>query len=320
MATSNPYIGRREGVGIGIEQTPGTSVAPQVSLRWLDQDLQNKIEVIENESAMGVVEKINDSEIVAKWAEGTIGGKVTEIGVGFLLLGAYGTVSTGAAVGGYYPHTFSVNQSSIPKTLTFSLIRPLASQRFAYGVVDTFELTAENGGWVEVSCAVKARVGASASDTLAFVTEKEFTSKHISIKTASSVAGLGAASNIKALSLKLSLERPSEPFNALGTDDTPEFDRGVWEAKGEFVVRYTDTQIEDDFLTNTIKALQISIVNGSTSLVFTGGRVRFRELEKSTDKDSITTQTVSFYCELDASTGKTIEPVLTNQRATYVYA
>ena len=85
MATSKQYIGRREGIGLGIEATPGTAVAPQTWLRWLDQDVQNKTDVIENESAMGVVEKVNDSEVVAKWAEGKIGGKVTEEGVGFLL-------------------------------------------------------------------------------------------------------------------------------------------------------------------------------------------------------------------------------------------
>lgn len=291
MATSDPFIGRREGVGIGIEGTVGTAVAPQIWFRWLEQDLQNKATIIENESAMGVVEKISDSEVVEKWSEGTIGGKVTETGVGFLLLGMYGSVSTGAASGGFYPHTFGVNQSSVPKALTFTIKNPLKCERHAYGVVDGFELSAEAGGWVQVSCPVKARVGATSSDTIAWTTEKEFTSKHITLKTAANIGALGAATAIKARSLKLNLERPSSKFDSLGTDSTPEFDKGAWEAKGEMVVRYTDTQYETDHLANTIRAMEIRIANGSSTLVFTAGRVRFRELEKSTDKDEVTTQT-----------------------------
>lgn len=318
MATGNPYIGRREGIGIGIEGTAGTAVAPQTFLKWLDQDIQNKTEVIENESALGVVEKINDSAVAAKWAEGTINGKVTAESVGFLLLGMFGTVSTGSATEGVYPHTFSVNQSSLPTTLTFAHVTPLKTQRYAYGVVETFELNAEMGGWVTVETAVKARAGASASDTLTIPTgEAEFTSKNITVKKASSVAGLSGATAMSLRSVKLSLSRESEKHDPLGTDDAPEFDRGSFEATGEFVIRYTDTAYEDAFLANTASAMEIKLANGSDTLTFTAGKVRFRELEKSSDLDEIVTQSVSFTCEFDETTSKAIEAVLTNERATY---
>lgn len=317
MATADQYIGRRESIGLGIEATPGTAVAPQTWMRWLDQSIQNKINVIENESALGVVDRVNDSAITAKWAEGTIGGKVTVDSVGFLLLGVFGTVSTGVISAGIYPHTFSVNQSGIPKTLTLARTSPLVSNRHAYAVVDSLEITAETGGWVQVSSAIKARVGASSTETVAFTTEEEFTSKHIILKTAADVASLGAAAAVSASSLKLSIERPSEPFNPLGTDDQPQFDRGAFEAKGEFVVRLTDTQLETDYLANTKKALSITMTNGTKSLAFTASKVRYRELEQSRDKDSVVTATVQFYCEFDTATSKSIEAVLKNTRATY---
>lgn len=146
MATSDPYIGRKEAIGFGIEATPGTAVAPQVWMRWLDQGLQPKTAVIENESAMGVADKINDSEVVSSWAEGKLGGKVTAESVGFLLLGMFGEVTTGAAVSGIYPHTFALKQSSIPTALTIARWNPLAPKRHSYGVIDSFELSAEAGG------------------------------------------------------------------------------------------------------------------------------------------------------------------------------
>lgn len=54
------------------------------------------------------------------------------------------------------------------------------------------------------------------------------------------------------------------------------FDRGTFEARGEFVVRHTDTQYETDFLTNTAKAMSITPDNGDDSLVLTASKMRYR--------------------------------------------
>lgn len=174
---------------------------------------------------------------------------------------------------------------------------------------------------MEVSCAVRARVGTASSETVAYINgEKEFTSKNITVKLASTVAGLAAAAALKAKSIKLTMERASEAFNPLGTGDTPEFDRGVFEAKGELVIRYTDTQYETDYIANTIKALLVTMSNGTTELSFTASKIRYRELEKSDDRDEIVTQTISFACEFDVATGYSVQPVLKNTlvRATWL--
>jgi len=321
MVLVSPNIGRREAIGLGIESVPGTSVPPQIWLRWLTNAFQNKTSVIENESAMGVVERVNDSEVVAKWAEGTIGGKVTSEAIGFLLLGMFGSVQSSAPSSGITTHTFALNQSSVPATQTIARNAPLGAQRHAYGTFDNLEITNEAGGWVEVSTAVKARVGVSSTETVAFVqTEKEFTSKHITIRVAADISSLAGASAIKASSVKISMERSSEAFNPLGTDDQPEFDRGSFEAKGEFVVRMTDSQYEEDFLANTMKAMRIILANGTTSLELTAGRVRYRELESSRDRDATTTATVQFFCEFNATQNASIVPVLKNVRTAYVAA
>lgn len=320
MATFEPYIGRREGIGFGIGTDPSVAVVPQLFIRWLDQDVQPKTEIIENDSALGLVEKINDSEVVGKWVEGTIGGKVTDVAVGYPLLGWFGKVSTGAAANGIYPHTFDVNQSSKPPAMTLAKMSPAGDKRHAYLTFDTLEVTAEKQGWVQISSAVKARIGTPSTETLALLAEKEFTSKDIVLKTASDVAGLSAAPAIDAISLKLNLERPSEMFFPLGGNDNPIFDRGAVEAKGEFVIRYTRTDVEEDYLANAVKAMSITMTNGTSSLAFTAGRVRFTELERPNDKDEIVTQTVSFSCQLDPATSKTISAVLKNSRASYAAA
>lgn len=321
MTIVKPNIGRREAIGLGIEATPGVSVAPQNWLRWLTHGVQNKTSVIENESAMGVVSRVNDSEVVQKWAEGTIGGKVTSESIGFLLLGFFGSCSTGAVSSGIYPHTFSENQSSEPKTLTIARNAPLGAQRHAYGTFDNLEITAEAGGWVEMSTAVKAWAGVASNETPAFLTtEKEFTSKHITLKVANDVASLAGATPIKVSRVSMVMERSSEAFFPLGSDSQPEFDRGASDYKGEFVMRLTDDQYETDFLANAIKALRITIANGTTSLELTAGRVRYREMETTRDRDNIVTVTVQYYCEFSPSENASVTPLLKNTRAAYVAA
>jgi hypothetical protein len=269
---------------------------------------------------MGVIDRVTDSEPVAKWAEGTIAGKVTSQGIGFLLLGMFGSVSTGAASGGIYPHTFAHSQSAIPKTLTFALSSPLRSQRHSYAVLDNLEITAESGGWVQFSTGLKARVGATSTETVAFTTEKEFTSKHITVKLAADVASLAGATAIPASRTQVVMERSSEAFNPLGTDDTPEFMRGSFDARGEVTLRMTDDQYETDYLANTIKAMRTTIANGNESLEFTASRVRYRELEVTKDRDNVVTVTIQYYCEFDTATNASIVPVLKNGRTAYVNA
>lgn len=318
MATADQQIGRREAIALGIEGTPGTAVAPQICLRWLDNGVQTKVNVIENESAIGVVDQISDSEITSRWVEGKIGGKVTAHGIGFLHTGFFGSPSTGAAVSGVYPHTFSMSQSSKPApALTITRSNALETVRHAYGVVDTLEISAEQDDWVMFSSAIKARVGSTTTFTPAFTAETEFTSKHITVKMAANVAGLTGATAISAKSVKLQMERESEAFNPLGTSDTPEFDRGAFTISGELVVRYTDTQYEADFLANTIKALEIKLSNGNDALTYTCPQVRVRELERSTDRDDIITQTLSLKAEYNPAAGKSITALLNNTRATY---
>lgn len=319
MATANQYIGRREGIGLGIEGTPGTGVAAQVWMRWQDQNIYDKTGVVENDSAVGVVDRVSSSDLTHTWAEGQIGGIVSSEVIGFLLLGIYGTVSTGAPTGSIYPHTFSVNQSSVPNTLTIAHDKPLADRSYAYGVIHSFELTAEAGQWVQVKAGVKARAGGSASHTPSYSTESYFNSQHITAKVAATTGALSGATAIKASRVTLTLERAAEAYVPLG-ESAPEYDRGVFEARGEIVLRYTDTTYEENFVANTIKALEIALVNGDDDLTFTASQVRYRELEHSTGRDGVVTQTLSFYCEYDESTGKSIEAVLNNTRTAYVAA
>lgn len=320
MATVEQYIGRRETLGLGIEATPGTGVASQTWMRWLEQDLKPKTTVVENESAIGVVDRVEDSEITSRQMEGKIGGKITIDTVGFILLGMWGEVTSSEPAAGITTHTFAVKQSSIPTTLSITSVTPLRTQRYSYATIESFEMEAEAGKYVTFSSSVKARIGAPANDTPALTTQTEFTSKHIALKLAANTAGIAGATKLKARSLKVSAERKADDFVPLGSSDEVEFDLGAFEPKGEFVVRCTSDEYEAAFLANTKQAMEITMVNGTESLTFAASKVRFRELEYSKDKDEVVTATISFYCEFDTTTNSSLVPVLKNSVEEYVAA
>jgi hypothetical protein len=291
-------------------------------------DFQRKTTSIQNESAMGRNEKVNDSAIIEEWAEGDLEGKVYDLSIGALLYNIFGTLVTSdnadsnAAV---KDHTLDVAQSNIAKTLTIARVDPIASRRHAYGTLENLEITAEQGGWVMVKGALQALVGASASDTAAYAAENSFTSKHVTAKIASNVAGLGAASALSIKNLRLTISRDTSKFFPHGSIDPSVINIGPFAVEGELVLRYDANTLENLWFANTQQALQISIVNSDVTigaaahpgLVFTLPKVRLNTFEMSDDLDEIVEQTVGFTAELDVSAGYMIRGVLTNTQSAY---
>src|SRR4051812_7673129 len=114
------FQGRRVAVGLGLETTPGTEVSPAQWMRQMKLNFQRKVTSIQNESAMGRVEKVNDSAITEEWAEGDLEGKVYDVSIGYLLanmLGAPVTSDNADSNAAVKDHTFDVAQNNVPKTL-----------------------------------------------------------------------------------------------------------------------------------------------------------------------------------------------------------
>lgn len=329
---ANEHVGRLESVGLGIEATAGTAVAPQVWVRHLKNGFKRQTTKIENVSAMGRVENINDSAVSKAWAEGPLEGKVGVISFGYIVYSLFGTVvttdhaDTDATV---KTHTADVEQSSTPKYLTVAVDNPVESLRHPLAVVDEFDITSEAGDWVTFSAGMKAKKGTASTETVAYITnDTEFTGKDTTIKLATNVAGLGAASALDTSMVKLHVERKSEPYFPLGSTDPSAMNTSSFRASGEFVVRYNSTAYEDDWLSNVKKALEIKFentgvtigVSAKPSLTFTAPKVNLTTFDKSDDLDQIITATVGFSCELSATDAYALRAVLVNTKASYVAA
>lgn len=329
MQPNDPFIGRRVSVGLGIEATPGTAVAPAAWFKHLSLDFQRRTTVIQNDSAMGRQEKYNDSAVVAKFADGKLEGKIGDITIGYLLYNIFGEVASEANVdvsGDVYDHTFDVSQDNVAPSLTVARVDPKTSRRHALAMLAELEVSFEAGGYVKISGSLQAKAGTTSSETVAFIAENEFTSKYVVVKLAANVAGLTAAAALETKSGKITMKRDVTAFIPNGADEPVAFDLGSIEFDGELVLRYLNTTQEDLWYANTIQALLLAIANTDVTigtsahpkLAYTAPRVRLNTFAMSNDLDAPIEQTVGLSGELDTVAGYMLRAVLTNLQESYV--
>src|SRR4051794_40480486 len=183
------FPGRNVAVGLGIETTPGTAVAPTLWMRHMKLGFQRKTTTIQNESAMGRNEKVNDSAVVETWAEGNLEGKVYDLSIGYLLYNMFGTLVTSDNADAnaiVKDHTVDIASGNVAKTLTVTRVDPVSTRRHGMATLESLEFTSETGGWVMVNGALQALPGTTASDVAAYVAENSFTHKHLVVKIAAS--------------------------------------------------------------------------------------------------------------------------------------
>jgi hypothetical protein len=322
------FVGRRVSVGFGVEATPGTAVAPTHWMRQMSLGFQRKTTTIQNESAMGRNEKVNDSAVVEQWAEGGLEGKLYDLSIGPLLYNMFGTLvttdnaDTNAAV---KDHTVDVAQNNTAKTLTVARVDPVSSRRHALATLESLEFTVDQGGWVMVNGSLQALAGATSADTAAYAVENSFTSKHASVKIAGNVPGLSGAAALGITNLRLTLSRETNRYFPHGGIDPSAINVGAFSVEGEITLKYDVNTLEGLWFANTQQALQIAFVNTDLTigaaarpgLVFTMPKVRLNTFDMSDDLDTVVEQTVGFVAELDTAAGYMVRGVLTNTQANY---
>lgn len=320
------YIGRKVAVGLAKETVRGTAVAPAFWVRHLSLDFKKMGEAVQNESALGVREKFSDSEIVKEWAEGKLEGKVNHKSIGLVLLGAFGSVDT-SANGAGYDHVFSVSESNTGQSLTVTKVDGVNDRRHALAMIKSLEITIEAGEYVKFSADIIAKKGATASDTVAYVEEYEFSSKDAYVKfgDVDDVADAqgNTASAIK--SGKITIDLGVDAYYELGSTEPAEIHGQAIEVTGEVVARHSDTTYEDMYYNNTRKSMVLGFENAAIDLgsglhpklEFTLPKVAVTDYDTSNDLDSIVEQTMGLTGQFSLDSGYAVDATLTNDQASY---
>jgi hypothetical protein len=321
------FIGRLADIGIAKEAVRGTAEGsvdfylPKVSL-----SLDDGIEQVIDESSIGVIEDSTDAAVVAKFAEGEIEGNVYDKSFGLLLLAALGQVSTtGPSQTTVYTHAFSVLQSAQHPALTLFLDDPNQDYKYALAMIQSLELEVMLGQYARYRAAFRSKVGATATLSPSYSTENHFLPQHGSLKVATDLSGLDAASAIDVRSVKLSVNKNIEDDRKLGSLDAADILNKQISVEGSLELVFNDNTFKTDMLADTAKAMRLRLTNTNVTigsslnpqLTVDLAKVKFGTFERNYENDGIVTAAVEFKAFYSAADTAMIEGELINEQASY---
>lgn len=323
------FSGRKYQVGLGKETTRGTAVAPSYWIQKNDVSVEEKRQYVEDDASVGVIVDTIGAEIGKEWAEGEVSGKVLDRSFGLFMLGALGSVASVEKGGdaGVYDHTFSLSNANNHQSLTIEVKNDVEQKKFALGVMTSLKISAEVGKIVDFVAGFKAKKGATASNTPSYLTtERLFVGKHAILKTATNLAGLGAASAINVRSVEVSINKNVEEHDAIGSSEPVDFANKFVSVEGNIEAMFENaSDFKSLFEAGTKKALRLEITNydvtiGSASnpkLQIDLASVSFEDWSRKSGNNDLVSQTIKFKGHYSLTDAKLIQAVLTNLVASY---
>lgn len=322
-------IGRLSAVGLGKESTAGTSVAPSywVPIRSLDFD--DKANYIDNDSAMGRIEELNDSDISQKWAEGTFEGKVFLNSVGMELVGLFGQSPTSAqrTTTGVYDHTFSLLNSNSHKSLTVGYKDSLLDLRYAYALVDSWKFEAALDDYVKRTIGLKSKKSATASNTVAITDEIEFIPSMMNFYIEDTQSALAGGTPLKVTNIQFEVKKNVEANFVLGSIEPDSLNNKQISVGGSFEAFFESTTQRDYVFNGTTKAMRIDMKDANTIIGSSGSHnpqlyfdfyaVKFTEFSRSWDSNDMLKYTINFKAVYSVADTAMIAARLTNTVTAY---
>ena len=322
-------IGRHIEVGVGKETVRGTAVAPTFGVAKATCTIDDNVDVLINENSVGRVEDGYDGRAIKQWGEGEITGLLYDKHFGLYLLSLFGTVSSVAKSApntAVYDHTFTINNVTQPQSLTLD-VKNGSNEHLAFALaqVDSLEIKAEVGKFVEIAVGFKSKAGVASTQTITYTTEYPFTSKHVVLKMASTAAGLGAASAIPASSVTVKFNRNVEPEFVFGSTSVNDVLAKQFSCEISATFVMDNATYKGYFSAGTMMACLVDIINsdvtiGTSSnpeLKITMTQVAFDKFERNGANDEIVTQTISGKATYKVSETKMVDVVLTNLTTSY---
>ena len=320
-------IGRLRSVGLAKESVKGTAVAPTY---WLPYQTFNPNPVIQNKTkdgATGRIEAGHENAIVSQMAQPSVDGILTDKAIGLVLLSALGAVSSAAKSApntSVYDHTFTVKNDNDHPSLTLSYKDANFGKNIAYAMLSKLEIEAKITDFVRYKAEFIAKLEADGTLTPANAAENAFVPKHITVKIADTVAGLGAASAIALQSVKLSINKNAEAIFGLGSHDPSSIVNKELEIVGDIECLENDASWKTLFTGGTNKAMSITMLSdtviGTSSapqLVITFNKVYFDTYKESANLKDLIKENLSFKMLYSLTDSKAVQAVLTNLATAY---
>ena len=323
------FIGRLIEVGLGIEKTRGEA---EESTFWVDKmncTVDDTAEVAIDDSTVGVIEDSMGGEVVREGAQGEISGKVRDISFGAILLAAFGSVNSGLESGetDVYNHAFTVKNDAQHPSLTVEVKNPNQQLAYALAMLESLEITAEVGKYVEYTASFKSKKGVSASGTPTYTLENPFLAKHIVVKIADAVENLESAEALPVRSSVIRINKNLERDDVFGSNDPADILNKQFGAEISLVRLFGDATIKALYQAGDKQALQIIFKNDDAvigtseenpTLTLTFPQVLITERSLSAASDEVATENITAKANYNLTETEMVNCVLKNGQEEYI--
>ncbi len=319
MAT-NPWIGRRQSIGIGREATRGVGVDPTYWLNALSFGFADVPTHALSEASFGGIWGGDQSPVTLLHAEGEFDVELGDQSFGLVLYALFGTLSTDAdtPVADAYTHNYTLANTNQHTSLAISTIDPIGQFIYELAMIDTFELIVEPDAIVHYTVNFMSKGSQdSGGQVSSFGGEQKFVGRHLTLSYAATTGALPGTS-VDAKSLTLRIEKNTEINNVLSTVQPEDVLNKRFNITGEFTLNYEDRTFLDFVKNGTTRALRIDLthtnfITGSTAFQFTIdlSKVSFDVFDPDFSLDEIVTQTITFNALYDAGTNDNVVNAVT---------
>ena len=319
------FIWRRINVGFGKETTRGTAVTASKWVPKTNVTFDQKVTKIADDSSIGVIHDSIDAQPTKQWAEGDVEMNLYVNAIGLLLLNVFWSVTSTTDTTGAYKHTFNVLESNQSPSLTVCVADENQDYQYPNAMVDSLEIQGSVDKFVTIKTAIKAKPGTASTDTPSYTADNVLMGRHISIKTATNLAGLSAGTAINCSAFTISVNKNLAEDPILGSIIPNDFCNTEFAVEGSLELLYNDVTMRDLVNNDTIKALRIEAKDTATTIGLTSNprlmidltRVKFTEFSKSMGNKDLVKQTIKFKGLYSMADSKAMLAELVNTTATY---
>lgn len=321
------YIWRLINVWFGVEATRGTAVAVTNWLPKTDLSFEEKNEVIQDESSLGIITDSSDSFSVKQRAEWEIGGNIQVNSIGYLFYALLGTVADVTDSAWAYKHTFTLNNTNQSPSLTLWVNDPVLNDlQFSLSMIDSMTINAEEGQQAKFTVTLKSKPWASTTHTVAYDIDHKLLSRHSIFRVANNLAWLDGASNVCLKSFEITFTKNLEDDYCMGSLTPIDFLNKQFSIEWSFTANFDSDTFRAIQLAGEKKAIRFSLVDtantiGATSnprLTINLPLASFTEFSRSQGNDEVVTQTLTFKWIYSVADDETVIVELVNTVDSYI--
>jgi hypothetical protein len=315
------FVGRRGTLGVALETSRGTAVAPAYWIPFVTLSFFDRIESAREEQGMGQIADSDSFYVTMRMGEGELESQLYDQALGYILSSLLGAVpvTTGSNP---YTHTFTMSSTNQAKSLSLYWKDPDRSYMFPLAVVDSLRMSVEPNGIVAWTVGFKSKGARDwTSQTPSYTTiGNKFLHQHLIFKLASATSGLAASTAISLKGLELNINRNTLFDGVMGTVEPEDILSQQISVEGSLNLNLEDDTYRNYMLNNTYRAMDITLSRStSSSLQLQFPRVDFSEWEPDYTLNEIAKQKINFKANYDSANAVQIvsTAVLINTKVSY---